>query len=80
MVSYQTWIVIVLSGCAFGIALVLDPASGVMLTPVVAVFLKVLAFTIPLAANQLKTVGQQAPNTVVETRTTTVTPPETKVP
>lgn len=61
MIAWQTWITIVLSGCAFGIALVLDATSGVSVAPLTAIFLKVLAFMIPLATNQLKTIGSSTP-------------------
>jgi hypothetical protein len=75
-VSYQSVLVIVLTSASALIAGLLDSSSGIILAPGLVVVLKVLAATtIPLATNQLKTIGQPAANTVTETRTTTTTPP-----
>lgn len=74
--AYQSFLVIVLTSCGAIIAGVLDSSSGVVISPFLTIILKVLAaVTIPLATNQLKTIGQPAPNTITETRTTTLTPP-----
>lgn len=60
-IAWQTPVVIVLSGCAFAVALVLDPSSGITVSPIVAVLLKTLAFVVPLATNQLKAIGGAPP-------------------
>lgn len=78
MIAWQTYIVVGLSAMAFAIAQVLDSTSGVELTPLTAIMLKTLAFTVPLLTNLLKTIGSQAPNTSKTTTETTTTPtPET---
>ncbi len=73
--AYQSFLVIILASCSALIAGLLDTSSGIVLSPAITLILKVLAaVTIPLATNQLKTVGQPAANTITETRTTTVVP------
>lgn len=61
MIAWQTWIVLLLSMCAFAISLILDTGSGIVLAPIVAILLKTIAFGIPLATNQLKAIGSDQP-------------------
>lgn len=75
-IAWQSWIVILLSTISAVIAKVQDPQSGFEISPLISVALFALSFFIPLATNQLKSIGGPPPGTV-ETKTTTVvaTPP-----
>jgi hypothetical protein len=76
-VAWQTPVVFVIA--ILNTALTLIAANvqqlGVQNPWILLVVLPTSVFAGTLAANQLKSVGQPAPNTTTETKTTTVTPP-----
>lgn len=75
--SYQTFIVLVLSLGSFAVGLVAANTAALGITQpwltIVVIPTVLTAFT--LASNQLKSIGSTAPNTTTETKTTVETPP-----
>ena len=75
--SYQTFIVLVLSLGSFAVGLVAANTAALGITQpwltIVVIPTVLTAFT--LASNQLKSIGSTAPNTITETKTTVETPP-----
>ena len=75
--AYQTIIVLVLSLGSFAVGLIAANSQQLGVTQpwltIVVIPTVLTAFT--LASNQLKSIGQQAPNTVTKTETVTTTPP-----
>jgi len=76
--SYQTFIVLVLSLGSFAVGIIAanTEALGVTQPWLKIVIIPTMLTFFTLASNQLKSIGSPAPNTVTETKTTTVTPPE----
>lgn len=73
--SYQTFIVIILSTILFALSQLQGNPDVAPLPPLFRVVLfPALSVGIGLALNQLKSVGQPSPNTITETKTTTMTP------
>jgi hypothetical protein len=75
--AYQSFVVIALSLGSFAVGLIAGNAKELGITQpwlTIVVIPTVLTF-FTLASNQLKSIGSPAPNTVTETKTTTVTPP-----
>lgn len=78
--SYQSYVVIALSLGSFAVGLIAanTAALGVSSPWLTLVVIPTVLTFFTLAANQMKSMGQPASNTVTETRTTTVTPPDPK--
>jgi len=75
--AYQSFVVIALSLGSFAVGLMAANSAALGITQpwlTIVVIPTVLTF-FTLASNQLKSIGSPAPNTVTETKTTTVTPP-----
>lgn len=76
--SYQSYIVILLSTILFALTQLQGNPDVVPLPPLWrVVIVPALAVGIGLALNQMKPVGKPAPNTITETKTTVTTPPPT---
>lgn len=76
--AYQSFVVVALSLGSFAVGLIAANAQALGITQpwlTIVVIPTVLTF-FTLASNQLKSIGAPAPNTVTETKTTTVIPPQ----
>ncbi len=77
-IAWQTPVVFAIA--VLNTALTLTAANvqqlGIQNPWILLVVLPTSVFAGTLAANQLKSIGATAPNTTVETKTTTVTPPQ----
>lgn len=75
--AYQTFVVIALSLGSFSVGLIAANSAALGVTApwltIVVIPTVLAAFT--LASNQLKSIGGTAPNTVTETKVTTIVPP-----
>jgi flagellar motor component MotA len=76
--AYQTYIVHVLAISSIFLALIAGNMVQLGITNpwFTVVIIPGLVGAIFYGGNQMKSIGSPAPNTVTETRTTTVTPPE----
>ncbi len=76
MIAWQTWVVGALTLANVALALIVgnEPALGINAPWLTIVIIPTTVAGVTLAANQLKSIGAQAPNTTTETKTTTVTP------
>lgn len=74
--AYQSFVVIALSLGSFAVGLMAANSAALGITApwltIVVIPTVLTAFT--LASNQLKSIGAPAPNTITETKTTTVIP------
>ena len=78
-IAWQTFVVITLTVASGAITAMLGNADilGLKDTPwLTIIVLPAVSSLLTLASNQLKSIGSTAPNTVTETRTTTLTPPD----
>ena len=74
--AYQTFVVIILSTVLFALSQLQGNPDVAPLPPLFRVVIfPALSVGLGLALNQMKALGQPAPNTVTETKTATVTPP-----
>lgn len=77
-IAWQTFVVITLTVASGAITAMLGNADVLDLDDqkwLTIIILPAVSSLLTLASNQLKSIGQTAPNTITETRVTTVTPP-----